>query len=72
MPTPVALVVLGLMAVGVVVGLVFWVRAAGRRTHPPERTRSSHPEAPWGAEQAAESHNTGGVGGPGAGMGGGF
>jgi hypothetical protein len=70
MPTPFAIIVLGLMAVGFLVGIVFWVRAAQRRSHPPQPTVSTHPEAPWGAERSAEAHHKGGVGGPSSGMGG--
>lgn len=63
MPTPFAMVVLGLTVVGVIVGLVLWARATQRRTHAPDRRASTHPEAPWSAEQSAEAQNKGNVGG---------
>ena len=71
MPTPFALVVLGLMALLIVVGLAYWVRSAVRRTdRAPERTASRHPEAPWSAEQSSTFHNRGGGGGNAGGWGG--
>ena len=63
MPTPFAMVALGLMVVGVLVGLVLWARATQRRNHAPEPRTSTHPVAPWSAEQAGEAHNKGNVGG---------
>lgn len=63
MPTPFAVVILGLMAVGVLVGLVFWVRAAQRRSNASTSGAPTHPEAPWSAEQSAEAHNKGNLGG---------
>jgi hypothetical protein len=51
------------MVVGVLVGLVLWVRATQRRSHAPEPSASTHPEAPWSAEQSGEAHNQGNVGG---------
>jgi len=62
-PTPFGIVVLGLIALLIVVGLAYWVRSAVRRTdRAPERTASQHPEAPWSAEQSSTFHNRGGGG----------
>ncbi len=59
MPTPFAMVVLGLMAVLLVAGIVFWARAAVRRRHDLPGG-SSHPEAPWSAEQAGRAQRRAG------------
>ncbi len=62
-PTPFGIVVLGLIALLIVVGLAYWVRSAVRRTdRAPERTASQQPEAPWSAEQSSIFHNRGGGG----------
>jgi cytochrome c-type biogenesis protein CcmH/NrfF len=53
MPTTSAIILLGLLVVLVVVGLVFWVRAAARRGSD-TAGHSSHPEAPYSAEQASQ------------------
>ncbi len=73
MPTPFALVLLALVALLAVAGVVVWVRRSGRRgggTRTDHGTHSSHPEAPWSAEQSATYHHRAGGGGNAGGWGG--
>ena len=51
MPTVFGMVMLGVLLVGLVVGLVLWVRQVQRRRHP-ER-RGVGPEAPYDGNRAA-------------------
>ncbi len=62
MPTTFAFVLLGVLVVLAVVGVVMWARAAGRRGAD-DAGRSTHPEAPFSAEHAAEHHRNSGAGG---------
>ncbi len=62
MPTTFAFVLLGLLVVLAVAGVVMWARAASRRGSD-TAGHSSHPEAPYSAEQAARFQDSQGSGG---------
>lgn len=55
MPTPFAIVLLGVLVIAAVAGVVLWALRTSRRTAPPS-PRGSESDAPWDENTAAAQH----------------